>query len=184
MKRNRLRDRLRNLVLLAAVACAAPAFGQEPTRFAVFNPEYLVENTAQGKRVFAEAQILGKRFQDATRAKAEDLQKMEQQLRSSSISKEGRDKITKDLEAGKAEFQKMQEDNQAQYQKVAQAAIQQFQSEIGPIVEALAKEQKLHLVLQASEMIAWADQSWIMKFTEEVAKRYDAAYPSGAAAKK
>jgi Skp family chaperone for outer membrane proteins len=179
--------KLRNLALLAALACAAQvvqAFGQEPTRFAVFNPEYLVENTAQGKRVFAEAQILGKRFQDASRAKAEDLQKMEQQMKSSSISEEGRKKIAEDFEKARAEFQKTQEDNQAQYQKVAQTAIQQIQSEIGPIVEALAKEQKLHLVLQASEMIAWADQVWIMKFTEEVAKRYDAAYPGGVPAKK
>jgi Skp family chaperone for outer membrane proteins len=175
--------KLRNLALLAALACTAPALAQEPPRLVVFHPEWVVENTAQGRRVFAEAQILGKRLTDNIKAKAEELEKMKQQMGSSSISDDGRKKIAEEFEKGRAQLQRMQEDGQAQYQKVEQVAVQQFQSEIGPIVEALAEEQKLHLVLQASAMVAWADQAWIMKFTEEVARRYDDAYPGGAPAK-
>jgi Skp family chaperone for outer membrane proteins len=176
-----LRDRLRNLALLAAVACAVQAVAQEVPRIAILVPGYLIENTAQGKRVFAEAQALGKRLQDAIKVKVEDLQKMEQQLRSSSISEEGRSKITREFEDGKIALQRMQEDSQTQFQKVEQAAVQQFQSEIAPIIKEVAEEQKLQCVLQAQDgMIAWADPAWIMKFTEEVAKRYDAAHSSAA----
>jgi len=176
--------KLRNLAPLIFLACAVPAISQESPRFAIFNPAYVVENTAQGKRVFAEAQTLGKRLADAIKAKFEELQKLEQQLRSSSISEEGRGKISREFEDGKIALQRMQEDSQNQFQKVEQAAMQQFQSEIGPIVDAVAKEQKLQFVLQASEAIAWADPAWINKFTEDVAKRYDAAFPGTPATKK
>jgi len=170
--------------LLAATTCAVFATAQEAPRFAFFHPGYLVENTAQGKRVFAEVQTLGKRLNDALKAKADDLQKMEQQLRSSSISEEGRSKIARELEDGRISFQRMQEDSQAQMQRVEQTAFQQFSGEIGPIIEALAKEQNLHCVFQMQEgMLAWVDPAWALKFTEEVAKRYDAAYPGGTPAK-
>jgi Skp family chaperone for outer membrane proteins len=175
--------KFRSIALSASIACAVPALAQESPRFAVFVPGYLIENTAQGKRVFAEAQTLAKRLEDTIKAKGEELQKMEQQLRSSSISAEGRSKIAREFEDGKVAFQRMQEDSRVQFQKVEQTAVQQFQSEIAPIVEALAKEQNLHCVLQATEMIAWADQTWFMKFTKEVALRYDAAFPGGAAPK-
>jgi len=174
--------KLRNLALLAATLFAIPAIAQDAPRFAVFNPVYLVENTAQGKRVFAEAQTLGKRLTDTIKAKVDELQKMEQQMRSSSISEEGRSKIARELEDGRIAFNRMQEDSREQFQRVEQAAMQQFQSEIAPIVEAVAKEQKLQFIMQVSEAIVWADPAWINKFTEEVAKRYDAAFSSGAPA--
>jgi len=176
--------KFRSTAILAA-ACAATAAGQEAPRIAVFVPGYIIEYSAQGKRVFAEAQALGKRLQDSISAKMEELQKMEQQLRSPSISEEGRGRITREYEDGKTALQRMNEDGRAQFQKVEQAAVQQFQGEIGPVIEAVAKEQGIQCVLQPQEgMIAWADPAWIMKFTEEVAKRYDAAYPGGSAAKK
>ena len=174
--------KIRNLALLAATVFAIPVFAQDAPRFAVFNPAYLAENTAQGKRVFAEAQTLGKRLTDTIKAKVDELQKMEQQMRSSSISEEGRSKIARELEDGRIAFNRMQEDSREQFQRVEQAAMQQFQTEIAPIVEAVAKEQKLHFIMQVSEAIVWADPAWINKFTEEVAKRYDAAYPGGAPA--
>jgi Skp family chaperone for outer membrane proteins len=174
----------RNLALLTAAACAVSAHAQEAPRFAFFIPGLIAENTAQGKRVFAEAQTLGKRLSDSLRAKGEELQKMDQQMRSSSITEEARSRIQRDFEDGRVAYQRMQEDSQAQMQRAEQLAFEQFQREIAPIIEALAKEKKLHCVFQAQDgIIAWADPAWLVDFTEEVAKRYDAAFPGGAAAK-
>ena len=170
----------RNFALLVAAACvvSAQAQAQEAPRFTFVYTGYLIENTAQGKRVFAEAQILERRLMDELRAKAEEIQGLEQQLRSSSLSEDGRGRITRQLEDGRITFNRMQEDSQAQYQRAFQAAMQQFETEIIPIIEAVATEQKLQVVLQAnSQMIAWVDTKWSMGFTEEVAKRYDAAFP-------
>ena len=177
--------RLHNLALSAAVACAVMAQAQEAPRFAFLIPGQIAENTAQGKRVFAEAQALGQKLSDVLKAKADELQKMEQQLRSSSISEEGRNRIAREFEDGRTAFQRMQEDSQAQMQKAEQAAFQQFQSEIFPIIEALAKERNLHCVFQAMDgILAWADPAWVTGFTDEVARRYDAAYPDGKPAAK
>jgi hypothetical protein len=53
-----------------------------------------------------------------------------------------------------------------------------------PFVEELAKEQKLQLVLQYQPgMVAYADQAWMVSFSNEVARRYDAKYGEKAPAK-
>ena len=63
--------------------------------------------------------------------------------------------------------------------------VNQFQTEISPLVEELAKEQKLQVVLTFQPgLVAYADPTWIVAFSDEVARRYDAKYePNGAAAK-
>ena len=61
--------------------------------------------------------------------------------------------------------------------------VTQFQQELSPLVEQLAKEQKLQLVLTYQPgLVAFADQAWILGFTDELGKRYDAKYATGAPA--
>ena len=52
-------------------------------------------------------------------------------------------------------------------------------------MEELAKEQKLQLVLTYQPgLVAYADQEWVLAFTDEVGKRYDAKFATpGDAAK-
>jgi len=174
-----------NLAFLTAVTCVVSVQAQEAPRFAFCDSRFLVDNTAQGKRVFAEVQILSKRLEDQLKVKLEELQRMEQQLRSSSLSEDGRNRISREFEDGKVAYQRLQEDSQNQYQRALSTASQQFESEVGPLIEALAKERKLHCVFQLQNgLIAWADKDWVMSFTEELAKRYDAAFPGGVAANK
>lgn len=169
--------------LLSALACLAPLGAQEGTRIAFFALEQVIENSAQAKRVFAEAEVLGKKLGDEIQAKTSELQRMEQQLNSSSLSEEGRSRIARDLEDGRTALKRMQEDAQSQYTRATQAALGQFNREIAPIVEELAKEQKLTCVLNFTpSLIGWADESWLWGFSQEIAKRYDAAYPSGGGA--
>jgi Skp family chaperone for outer membrane proteins len=169
--------------LLAAIACIMPAQAQEAPRFAFFSTEYIIENTAQGMRVFAEVKATQNRLQEALKAKQEELQKLNQQLNSSSINEEGRAKITRDLEDGRVAWERLRSDSEQTHQRVIQTAYQQLSSEINPIVDALAKEQKLNCVFMLQDaLVAWVDQAWYLQFTEEVGKRYDAAYPSTGAA--
>jgi len=172
----------RSFALLAATTCVISAQAQEAPRFSFISPSWLRENTAQGKRVFAEAQALQSRLTNELRTKVEELQRLEQQLRSSSLSEDGRARLNREFEDGRIAIERMREDSQGQYERVMQAAMQQFEGEIMPIIDAVAKEQKLQYVLQTDTgIIAWADTSIAMSFTEEVGKRYDAAYPGTAA---
>ncbi|MDR2561680.1 MAG: OmpH family outer membrane protein [Holophagales bacterium] len=178
--------KLVKLALLSALACSVPMRAQEAPRFAYFALEHVLENSAQAKRVFAEAEVLGKKLEEEIKTKTTELQRMEQQLTSSSISDEGKSRIARELEDGKTSLKRLQEDAQSQYSRVAQSALAQLNKEILPIVEALAKEQKLNCVLNFNanlNPIAWADEAWLWRFSQEVAKRYDAAYPGSGAAK-
>ena len=170
-----------SFALLVATTCVISAQAQEAPRFAIVDVNSLAENTAQGKRVFAEAQALQTRLANELRTKAEELQRLEQQARSSSLSEEGRASIIRQFEDGRVAYQRLDEDSRNQLQRAGQAAQQQFESEIFPIIEAVAKEQKLQYVLH-SGVVVWADTSSAMSFTEEVGKRYDAAYPGTATA--
>jgi len=170
-----------SLALLTSTVCAISVQAQETPQFAVIDVEYLAANTAQGKRLFAEAQALRTRLENDLRAKAEELQRLEQQARSSSINEEGRARAARELQDGEIAIQRMREDSEAQLRRASQTAQQQFESEIFPIIEAVAKEQKLLYVLHVG-VVLWADASTSRSFTEEVAKRYDAAYPGTAVA--
>ena len=71
----------------------------------------------------------------------------------------------------------MQEDSQGEYQRTEKKVGEAITKLAAPIVEQLAKEQKLQLVLsdQAVNILSWADESWMKGFTTEVAKRLDAS---------
>ena len=114
-------------------------------------------------------------------AKGAEIQKLTSQLQSPSISEAGKETIQKQLRDLDFEGKKLQEDSQTEYQKTQQRVVNQFQQELAPLVEELAKEQKLQLVLTYQPgMVAYADPEWIVAFTDEIAKRYDAKYESKA----
>ena len=78
----------------------------------------------------------------------------------------------------------MQEDSQGEYQRVEKKVGEAITKIAAPIVEQLAKEQKLQLVFsdQAVQILSWADQDWLKGFTAEVAKRLDASEGAAPAA--
>ena len=78
----------------------------------------------------------------------------------------------------------MQEDSQQEYQRVERKVGEAITKLAAPIVEQLAKEQKLQLVLsdQAIGILSWGDADWMKAFTAEVSKRLDAAEGTPAAA--
>jgi len=170
------------LLPLAAVATLAAQDATAP-RIAFLVPDQLISKSVRGRQLFAELDVTKKNLEDKLKAKSEEGARLQAQLQSPSISDAGKEQIQKQLRDLEYEFKKMQEDSQQDFQKVQQKVFGQFQQEVGPIVEAVAKEQKLQLVLQYQQgMVAYAEEGWMMAFTAEVAKRYDAKFASGAPA--
>jgi Skp family chaperone for outer membrane proteins len=139
----------------------------------------------RARKLFSELEALGKTLNDKIQAKRNEITKLTSQLQSPSISEAGKENIQKQLRDLDFEDKKLQDDSQAEFQKTRQRVGNQFQQEIGPIVEELAKEQKLQLVLTYQPgLVAYADQEWVLAFTDEVGKRYDAKFATpGDAAK-
>ena len=175
---------MRRLLAILALAATLPAVAQESiTRFGVFAPQRVIETSVRAKKVFAELEVLNKTLTEKVKAKAEELQKLEQQIKSPALSEEGRAKLQRELQDGELGFKRLQEDSQAEFQKAEQKATGQFNQEIGPILMELAKEQKLQMLFQWNPQIMIpVDGAAVSAFSDELAKRYDKKFENGAPA--
>ncbi len=173
---------MRRFVTLLALAAAIPLLAQEPlTRLGVFHPGRVIETSVRAKKVFAELEVLNKTLTEKVKAKAEELQKLEQQIKSPALSEEGRAKLQREFQDGELGFKRLQEDSQAEFQKAEQKAMGQFNQEIGPILMDLAKDLKLQMLFQWNQQIMIpVDAAAISSFSDELAKRYDKKYENGA----
>jgi Skp family chaperone for outer membrane proteins len=168
------------MLLLCLTAAFTLAAQDGQPKIGVLVPDRVVEQSVRGRKLFAELDALKKTLSDRIQAKGAELQKLSSQLQSPSISEEGKEKLQKQLRDLDFENKKLQDDSQAEYQKTQQRIVTQFQKELTPFVDALAKEQKFQLVLQYQPgLVAYADQAWLLAFSDEVARRYDAKFAAG-----
>ena len=171
-------------VLCLSAALAIPAAAQEAPRFAFFSINQLVRTSKKAGAIFSELEITGKGLQEKLQAKGQELQTLRGQLDSPSLDPEKKEILAKKFRDLEFEAKKTQEDSQSEYQRVEKKVGEAITKLAAPIVEQLAKEQKLQLVLsdQAVQILSWADQDWMKGFTAEVAKRLDASEASSAPA--
>ena len=175
---------LHTLLCLAA-ACTLSAQEAPQPRIGIFVPDQVINQSVRGKKLFSELDALKKTLESKVQAKGQEMQKVQAQLQSPSISDSGKEALQKQLRDLDFDAKKLQDDAQVEYQKAQQKVVNQFQSEVGPLIEELAKEQKLQLVLQYQPaIVAYADRDWVVAFSNEIAKRYDAKYPAAGAAAK
>lgn len=170
------------LCLSAAVAPSLSA--QEAPRFAFFSLNQLVRTSKKAGAIFSELEITGKNLQEKLQAKGQELQTLQQQLNSPSLDPDKKEALAKKFRDAEFEAKKLQEDSQQEYQRVEKKVGEAITKLAAPIVEQMAKEQKLNLVLsdQALQILSWGDEAWLKGFTTEVAKRLDAAEPAAAPA--
>ena len=179
---------MRPLVPSLAALClsatlATPILAQEAPRFAFFSINQLVHSSKKAGAIFSELEITGKNLQEKLQAKGQELQALQQQLNSPSLDPDKKEALAKKFRDAEYEAKKLQEDSQADYQRVEKKVGEAITKLAAPIVEQLAKEQKLQLVLsdQTVQILSWADQDWMKAFTAEVAKRLDASEPTAPA---
>ena len=170
--------------LCLSATLALPAMAQEAPRFAFFSINQLVRSSKKAGAIFSELEITGKNLQEKLQAKGQELQAMQQQLNSPSLDPDKKEALAKKFRDVEFEAKKMQEDSQQEYQRVETKVGEAITKLAAPIVEQLAKEQKLQLVLsdQAIQILSWGDEAWLKGFTSEVSKRLDASEPAAAAA--
>jgi Skp family chaperone for outer membrane proteins len=169
--------------LCLSAALVAPLAAQELPRFAFFSINQLVHTSKKAGAIFSELEITGKNLQEKLQAKGQELQALQQQLNSPSLDPDKKEALAKKFQFAELEGKNMQQESQQEYQKVEKRVGETITKLAAPIVEQLAKEQKLQLVLsdQAVQILSWADQDWMKAFTAEVAKRLDASEPAAPA---
>lgn len=172
-----------SLVSLITVAQDVPS--DATPRLAMFIPQQVLQSTTRGKKLLSEFQVVEKNWSDKIEAKQKEGQDLQKQLTSASIDDAAKEKINRQLRDLEFDFKKMQEDAQAEVGKAQQKIQVQFNNEITPIVEAIAKERKLQMILNYQPgLYTIFDTAWGLDFTNEVSKRYDAASSDKPAAAK
>ncbi|NWJ41904.1 MAG: OmpH family outer membrane protein [Geothrix sp.] len=162
--------------LCLSAALATPAASQEAPRFAFFSINQLVRTSKKAGAIFSELEITKKNLEEKLGAKGQELQTLQQQLNSPSLDPDKKEALAKKYRDVEFEAKKMQEDSQQEYQRVERKVGEAITKIAAPIVEQLAKEEKLQLVLsdQAISILSWGDAEWLKAFTAEVSKRLDA----------
>ncbi|MFZ9834664.1 MAG: OmpH family outer membrane protein [Holophagaceae bacterium] len=162
--------------LVSLITVAQEAHSDATPRLAMFIPQQVLQSTTRGKKLLSEFQVVEKNWSDKIEAKQKEGQDLQKQLTSASIDDAAKEKINRQLRDLEFDFKKMQEDAQAEVGKAQQKIQVQFNNEITPIVETIAKERKLQMILNYQQgLYTIFDTAWGLDFTNEVAKRYDAA---------
>jgi outer membrane protein len=160
----------------------APPAAQPPQPFpagakiAFINPQRVFQESADGKTALARVNALIQKKQKEGEDKAKLLQGNQQKLQTSGsvMNEAARAQLEKEIERQQKEGERFQQDAQAEINELQQEVQNEFLKKVQPVLDQVATEKGLHMVLNAAEAgIAWAPQS--LDISSEVIKKLDAA---------
>jgi Skp family chaperone for outer membrane proteins len=148
----------------AAFAQAQPAepFGLSGLRIAFFSPQRAFASSDDGKAGLARLKALDEKRGKEVQARTADLRKREEALKASlgMLSADGRNQQTREIDKFRLDVDRFIEDSQAEFLAVRREIESAFLVRVRPIIEQVAKDQKLDLILNAdSQILLWADAS-------------------------
>lgn len=162
------------LCLLASITLVAQ---DNQVKISVIMPNRIMEKSVRCKKIFSMLDSLKKNTDKNLTTMGNEIQRLNHQLQSPSVSEVGKESIRKQLRDRDFEYKKFQQDSQIEIQRVEEETVTQFENEITPLINDLAKEQKLQIVFQLQPgLTAYIDPKFAFEFSDEVIKRYDAKY--------
>jgi Skp family chaperone for outer membrane proteins len=164
-------------------ALAAPAPFPDGVKYAFINVQRIANESTEGKAATSKVQALNQKKVTELNEKNKALQSAQQKLESggSVMSDAARAQLQKDIERQQVDIQRFTEDAQQEVQGLQQQLQDEFQRKLGPVIQQVATEKKLHLLFSAADSgIVWAEPG--LDLTDEVIKKFDAAPAAAAAA--
>jgi Skp family chaperone for outer membrane proteins len=172
-------DRIRKtapLIILFVLVVAGAAYAQQVTKIATVDSQKAFGDSVEGKRAMAQLQDKG------TKIKA-DIQKMDDSIRllenrmntgRLTMTNEALIALQADIDKKTTDRKRYEEDASRDAQQLQANLIQRIRVEMVAIIEALAKEKGLELVLDTTTS-GVITASPTIDITDEVIKRYDAS---------
>ena len=107
-------------------------------------------------------------------AKNKQVETAQQKLNSGALlSDDARAATQKEIDKLNVEIQRMQQDAEAEMQDLQQQLQLDFQRKLSPIIQQIAVEKGLHMLLSTDAGLVWAEPG--LDLTSEIIKRFDAA---------
>jgi outer membrane protein len=170
-------DRMRKitpLIILFILVIATASYAQQVTKIAIVNSQRAFETSIEGKKALTQ-------LQDRDTKIKTDLQKMDDAIRllenrmntgQLTMTQEAINALQADLAKKTTERKRYEEDAARDAQQLSANLIQKIRVEMVAIIENLAKERGLELVLDtATSGVVTASQT--IDITDEVVRRYD-----------
>jgi len=147
----------------------------EGAKVALINMQAIASNSVEGKAATAKLQELQKKKTAELTEKNKQAQALQTKLQQggSVLNDQARMQTEKDLQKLQRELQGMQEDAQQELQEMTQQLQLEFQERLNPIIEQVATEKGLHVVLNVEAGVVWGYAG--IDLSAEVIKRFDAA---------
>ncbi|MGH9373659.1 MAG: OmpH family outer membrane protein [Vicinamibacterales bacterium] len=161
---------------------AAPQPFPEGAKIAYISLQYIASNSVEGKAATAKIQEFAKKKGADLTEKGKALEALRQKLLQGGtvLSDQARGQMEKDIDKMNRELQFEQQSAQAEQTQLTQDLQNDFQTRLNPIIDQVAKEKGLHLVLSIDDSGAvWANTG--LNISAEVMTRLDAAAKAPAA---
>jgi len=177
-----MKNRIINVALLTGLLIwPALAWGQG--KVGIFNMQLAIANTQEGKKAFADLQKKYQPRQLDLQRQQQEIQALQEQLQKqqNTLSDEERIRLTRELEDKTKLFKRANEDATSDFQTEQQDTFQRLAQKMFRIVNEYGQQNGFSLILEEGQIqVYYATRENVL--TEEIAKRYDAAYPVEAAA--
>jgi len=164
----------------AAQAPAAPAAPPKPfpegAKIAYVNVQAIASNSVEGKAATAKLDELRKKKSTELGEKNKALQAAQTKLQQGGavLNDSARGALEKDIEKINRDIQFFQQDANTELQEMQNTLQADFQEKLNPILEQVATEKGLHMLLDVSNSGAvWANSG--LDLTAEVIRRFDAS---------
>ena len=162
-------------------ASAAPRPFPEGAKVAYIDLQYIASNSVEGRAATAKIQEYAKKKTAELEGKQKSLEAARQKLLQGGtvLSDSARSQMEKDIEKQARELQYAQQEAQSEQQSLTQDLQNDFQTRLNPIIDQVANEKGLHLVLSIADSGAvWVNTG--LNISAEVMKRLDSAKPAAA----
>jgi outer membrane protein len=162
-----------------APAPAPPKPFPEGAKIAYVNVQAIASNSAEGKTATGKLDELRKKktAEIAEKNKALSAAQTKLQQGGSVLNDAARSSLEKDIEKMNREIQFAQQDANTELQDLQNQLQADFQEKLNPILEQVATEKGLHMLIDiANSGAVWANSG--LDLTAEVIRRFDAAKPA------
>jgi outer membrane protein len=164
-------------------AAAAPPVAQpappprpfpEGAKVAFINIPRIASESVEGKASTIRVTALREKKLAELNAKNKQVETAQAKLSSGALlSEEARAATQKEIDKVNVEIQRLQQDAEAEMQDLQQQLQLDFQRKLGPVIQTIAVEKGLHMLLSTEAGLVWAEPS--LDLTSEIIKRFDAA---------
>jgi outer membrane protein len=157
----------------ATPPAAPPRPFPEGAKIAFVNIPRIATESAEGKASTARVKALQEKKLAELNVKNKQVETAQAKLASGGLlSEDARAATQKEIDKLNVEIQRLQQDAEAELQDLQQQLQMDFQRKLTPVIQQLAAEKGLHMLLPDSGLV-WADLG--LDLTLEVIKRFDAA---------